>query len=257
MKYGICNLSVVPVRSSPLDKSEMVTQLLFGETCQVLDKQANWLLIQSLYDAYEGWVEAKQLAELTEEGYHELMQSKPLVSTSLISELRAGESRILLSFGSSLQRLHADQLILNGSAFTFSGSYADTSLPDAEKIRQFAMQLLDVAYLWGGRTVMGIDCSGFIQLVYKAAGIKLKRDSSEQATQGKTIDFIEETKVGDLAFFDNEDGKIVHTGIILGDGSIIHASGQVRVDSLDHLGIFNADKQLYTHKLRLLKRMIE
>ncbi|NTW32657.1 MAG: C40 family peptidase, partial [Bacteroidetes bacterium] len=124
------------------------------------------------------------------------------------------------------------------------------------KIVENAYMYLDAPYLWGGRSPFGIDCSGFVQMVYKLIGIRLPRDASQQASQGTTINFLSEAVPGDIAFFDNEDGIIVHTGIIINNGQIIHASGRVRIDNLDHEGIFQVKTKKYTHKLRLIKRII-
>ena len=115
---------------------------------------------------------------------------------------------------------------------------------------------LNSPYLWGGRSPFGIDCSGFTQMVFKLNGIKLPRDAYEQAEIGKTLNFIEETQKGDLAFFDNEEGKIIHTGIIIDKNKIIHSSGKVRIDNLDHYGIFNAETGKYSHNLRLIKKVV-
>ena len=102
---------------------------------------------------------------------------------------------------------------------------------------------------------MGMDCSGFSQVVHRIVGNDLPRDASQQVELGDTISFVEEAQAGDLAFFDNEEGNITHVGICLGGGDIIHASGSVRIDKLDHIGIFNADKGTYSHKLRVIKRI--
>jgi cell wall-associated NlpC family hydrolase len=119
-----------------------------------------------------------------------------------------------------------------------------------------AFMYVNAPYLWGGKTPFGIDCSGFTQMVYKLNGYALLRDASQQATQGVPLSFIEESEAGDLAFFDNEEGKIIHVGIIMDDNYIIHASGKVRVDRLDHLGIYNAELNKHTHKLRVIKKII-
>ena len=118
-----------------------------------------------------------------------------------------------------------------------------------------AFLFLNTPYLWGGKTPFGIDCSGFTQLVYKLCGHTLLRDAKDQATQGEVLSFIEESEPGDLAFFDNEEGVITHVGIIMQDYFIIHASGKVRIDVLDHSGIYNTDTKKHTHKLRVIKRI--
>lgn len=233
----------------------MVTQLLFGETYDVLDQSGKWLLIRLHYDGYEGWIDKKQFSAI-DEGTNFFKSN--WVNTAAIGMLKevSGTANILLSFGSTLPGLSDGKCVFNGKTYVFSGELADTSLPKPENIRHFAMLFLNAAYLWGGKTIFGIDCSGFTQAIFKAAGIKLYRDAAQQAGQGETIDFIDEAQAGDLAFFDNEEGKIIHTGIILEKGKIIHAANFVRIDSIDHHGIFNGNTQQYTHKLRLIKRMV-
>ena len=115
---------------------------------------------------------------------------------------------------------------------------------------------LNAPYLWGGKTPFGIDCSGFTQMVYKLNGYKIHRDASQQALEGEPLSFIEESEVGDLAFFDNDEGNIIHVGIIMENNYIIHASGKVRIDRLDHLGIYNPELKKHTHKLRVIKKII-
>jgi gamma-D-glutamyl-L-lysine dipeptidyl-peptidase len=253
MAYGICNTTQIPLRSTPSEKAEMVTQLLFGETYSVLDKQNNWLLIQIHYDSYEGWIDKKQHCPVSQQAINQLNKIPMSVSIDPIGMLWVGEAKELpITFGSNLLIADGDSI---KTADNFQGNKNDINLPQPEKIGQYAMQFLHVSYLWGGRTIFGIDCSGFTQIVFKAAGIRLYRDASQQAAQGHAIDFVEEAQAGDLAFFDNDEGRIIHTGILLGNGKIIHASGLVRLDNIDHQGIFNVDLQQYTHKLRLLKRM--
>ncbi len=256
-RYGICRLSVIPVRNTPSEKAEMVSQILFGETYTILDSKTNWLLVRLCYDEYEGWIDQKMHNDLSAADYSQLDYNNSFVTTSVISEVRQENQRImLLTFGSTLWNILEDKIILEHGASDFIGTYAQNDLPKPDRIGQYAMQFLQVPYLWGGRTVFGIDCSGLNQMVFKAAGIKLFRDAGQQATQGKTIDFIEEAKTGDLAFFDNAEAEIVHAGIIIEPGKIIHASGHVRIDNIDHQGIFNLEEQTYTHRLRLIKRII-
>jgi cell wall-associated NlpC family hydrolase len=145
---------------------------------------------------------------------------------------------------------------MNGERFKFIGISSTSGENTSEQVPEFALHFLDAPYLWGGRSIFGIDCSGLTNVVFKMAGIHLRRDAWQQSEQGILVSFIDEARPGDLAFFNNEEGKIVHTGIILDQKKIIHASGRVRIDTLDHYGIFNEEQKRYTHQLRLIKRMI-
>ena len=95
-----------------------------------------------------------------------------------------------------------------------------------------------------------------MQMVYKLNGRNLLRKAQEQATQGTALSFIEESEAGDLAFFDNSEGVIDHVGLIMDNNYIIHVDGKVRIDRLDHTGIYNMEKGNYTHKLRVIKKII-
>jgi cell wall-associated NlpC family hydrolase len=258
MNYGICNLSVVSGRIEPSDKSELITQLLFGEHFTVLRAQEQWLYIRCAYDNYECWIDNKQVQEISIETFTELESREITCTMELLSLLEDAENGVYLpvSIGSSLPYFDGKSCNLEGFEYTFDGQ---TNTVKHGKINQFivesAFTFLHAPYLWGGRSALGIDCSGFTQLVYKIAGIKLDRDAYLQADQGSALGFIEETKPGDLAFFDNADGRIIHVGIILPDNKIIHASGKVRIDRIDHQGIFNEEIGKYTHNLRILKRL--
>ena len=156
--------------------------------------------------------------------------------------------------GSSLPYLEKNIFRINEEAFTIDNLHESQN--GVDQIPFFALQFLDSPYLWGGRSIFGIDCSGFTNIVFKITGIQLRRDAWQQSEQGILVNFIDEARPGDLAFFQNEEGKITHTGILLGNGKIIHASGRVRIDTIDHYGIYNEEQQRYSHQLRLIRRMI-
>ena len=249
MLYGICNLSIVPLRFEPSDPSEMVSQVLYGEHFKVLEKRKKWSRIRLAFDTYEGWIDNKQYLEITEEEYKDF-DAKPLnVTADLIDFVSCEDNQLTpIVLGSSL-----------GALGFFKHQYDGNRIIETqpkEKLVETAYLFLNAPYLWGGKTNFGIDCSGFTQMVYKLNGYKLLRDASLQATQGDPLSFIEESEPGDLAFFDNEEGAITHVGIIMKDNYIIHAHGKVRVDRIDHTGIFNGEKRLYTHKLRVIKRIV-
>lgn len=252
--FGICNLSLVPCRKDPSDRSEMVTQLLFGEHFELLDGRGSWQLIRIAYDSYECWIDKKQFLPISD--IKGINDATTALTTDLLQLAEGPDgSMTSLVLGSSLPKFKTKTFQLGRQEFTFEG---DTTFPFGKKkehhIDEIAKWYLNTPYLWGGRSPLGIDCSGFTQQAYKLHGIKLKRDAWQQAEQGKALSFLEEAETGDLAFFDNEDGRIVHVGIILGAGKIIHASGKVRIDKLDHQGIYNEETKKYTHRLRVVKK---
>ncbi|MCK8482063.1 C40 family peptidase [Psychroserpens algicola] len=249
MQYGICNLSIVPLRIEPNDPSELVSQVLYGELFKVLEQRKTWSRIRLAFDKYEGWIDNKQYLEISEDDYKNLKQQPHKLSTDLIEYIQDKNSQLYtIPVGSSLNGLE----LLNHS---FDGNFIETK-QDKSNLISTAFLYLNAPYLWGGKTPFGIDCSGFTQMVYKLNGYHILRDASQQATQGLALSFIEESEPGDLAFFDNQDGLITHVGIIMEDNYIIHAHGKVRIDRLDHSGIYNVDRQLHTHKLRVIKKII-
>ncbi|MBF6608727.1 MAG: C40 family peptidase [Flavobacterium sp.] len=252
--FGICDLAIVPLRLEPSDRSEMVSQVLFGEHFHVLDKQRQWVRVRLVFDDYEGWIDEKQFRPITQADFDLLNANPPVLNSDLV-EYVTGRPNILvpIPLGASLSFLNFQNI--NQAQYAFEGLRVSGIKPKAELIPT-AFMYLNAPYLWGGKTPFGIDCSGFTQMVYKLNGYKLLRDASQQAQQGEALSFIEESEPGDLAFFDNEEGKIIHVGIIMENNYLIHASGKVRVDRLDHLGIYNAEINRHTHKLRVIKKYI-
>lgn len=249
MDYGISHLSLVPLRAEPSDMSEMVTQLLYGEHFKVLETRKKWSRIRLAFDGYEGWLDNKQYLHITREDYQDFENKKPCLSSDLVDVLIGpGQQMLSICLGSNVSATE----YLNHH---FEGKSISITLPKTQLI-ETALLYLNAPYLWGGKSPFGIDCSGFTQMVYKLHGHRLLRDASLQATQGEALSFIEETEPGDLAFFDNEEGRITHVGIIMSDNYIIHAHGKVRIDRLDHSGIFNYEQGSHTHKLRVLKKII-
>ena len=260
MQFGISDLSIIQVRSNPLHQSEQVTQLIFGDTYEIVGKQGDWVKIITDYDTYQGWISANQCRLLIDKQYFALKNEPLIVTHDLISYISRKDDS-----------LKAKQAILAGSRLPFykngvftigNNEYTITDkviLPEhhlnlKDSINNLALPWLNAPYLWGGRSVFGVDCSGFTQTIFKQLGVKLMRDAYQQAESGEMINFILEGRCGDLAFFDNEDKKIIHTGILLSNEEIIHASGKVRIDKIDHYGIFNVEKNAYSHHLRMIKR---
>lgn len=237
MKKAIAQVSVVPVRSDKSDKAEMVTQILYGESATILEVQANWTKIKMHFDDYEGWVDTKQLKIVSDEF---LEQRKVTLVAQPYEVVTTDSGTMLLSLGAEVE----------------SDKVLDGTETKREALGMVARQFENVPYLWGGRSFFGIDCSGFTQLVYKVNGVSIPRDAYQQAEQGVVLDFIEEAQLGDLAFFENEEGHIHHVGIMLEDNKIIHAHGKVRIDVLDSIGIFNQEQNKHTHKLRFIKTLL-
>jgi len=239
MEYGICRQAVVPMRADNSHRSEMVSQMLFNETCCVLAEHGEWLRIATTHDGYEGWVVAAQIEAIDKASFDEINAKKKFYVGEAVTCSSEG---LYLTLGTPLYGM-SDAAVEAPAVF------------DPAVMISNARKLLGTPYLWGGRTVMGIDCSGFVQICARMAGINLPRDASQQVNCGEPVYFLQEAKSGDLAFFSNENGAIVHVGMLLSNEQIIHASGKVRIDSIDNEGIFNADLRKHTHHLTAIKRL--
>jgi len=210
------------------------------------------------FDNYEGWTDKKLNYEISAPLYKEIEMGNTIFSHKILSTLSciSKNSIIPLVAGSSLPFINKlSEFTIDNHKFEYKQK-AEIISATGENIIQLAKNFENAPYLWGGRTVLGIDCSGLSQLVYKIVGIALPRDASMQVNKGESISFITEAQPGDLAFFDNDEGQIIHVGILLNENEIIHASGWVKINSIDHQGIFNTDTNSYSHKLRVIKRII-
>ena len=255
MNYGICNLSIIALRVEADDRSEMVSQLLFGDHFKILEKSKQWFKIKLAFDDYEGWIDSKQCLKINKKDYEKLTKEPIIVSNELIDFIEDENQKLFtIVLGSRLPHYADKKFNLNENKYSFEGNIA--GMPsNKEVIVNTAIMFLNVPYLWGGKTPFGIDCSGLTQMVYKINGYNLLRDASQQAAQGEVLSFIEESEPGDLAFFDDDQGNITHVGIILANNYIIHASGKVRIDRIDQSGIYNAELKKHTHKLRVIKKI--
>lgn len=251
MEFGICNLSLIPLRAEASDRSEMVSQILFGETFQILEWTERWVKVITTSDNYEGWIGRLQFAMLGHIAYQTLKETPAPITNRPVTQVwkKPDNSVLYLPIGSSLVFLKGSTCQINNEQFEIIGEMGETATLDI-----VAKSFLNTPYLWGGRTHYGIDCSGFTQAVFKLRGYDLKRDAWMQAEQGKVVDFLAEASLGDLAFFDNADGKITHVGIMLNNEQIIHASGRVKIDRIDSQGIYSEEQKRYTHNLRIVKR---
>ncbi len=258
MIRGICKLSAIPMRLEAADTSEMVNQVIFGESYDVFEQRKKWIRIRLHHDRYEGWIDRKQAFLMNEEQSQKHQEAANSIASDLIEIVtqKDGGSYFPIFLGSFLPDLDKDQnFYLANDHYHFNGHALKEELSRVQLI-ETAFAYLHAPYLWGGRTPAGIDCSGFTQMVYRIAGHSIPRDAWQQAELGETLSFIEESEPGDLAFFDNAEGRIVHVGIILEDNYILHASGKVRLDRLDQSGIFNHEERGHTHKLRVIKKII-
>jgi len=251
---GICIFNTLPCRDVPSHKSQMSNQLLFGETYQVCDQQGEWLLIESDHDRYTCWISLHQHQPYDKaQQPHMRILDSPVV---FIEHQYLSYKQLIPVFAGSLLADTFDKFWKIGDhTFFYPAIEKKTRSFSPENIRQLASLFLHSPYLWGGRSPAGIDCSGLVQVVMGMMNIPLPRDAYQQADEGQLVDFIHEVKPGDLAFFDNPDGQIVHTGIIINNEQLVHASGSVRIDRIDHEGIFHSEQKKYTHRLRVIKRV--
>lgn len=241
-----CIVAQSPMRSEPSDRSEMVSQILFGEACTVLNEQDNWLQIACQHDGYRGWVDRKHLVDCNRN--NDLV---PLTAPAIWIDDLSGIHR--LSPG-AMTDANNKEFVIQHRQFKWHSSASDPS-----DVLVFAEQYLGTPYLWGGRSIYGIDCSGYTQQIARFNGLSLPRDAYQQVEFGEHITFLEESRTGDFAFFDNAEGRIIHVGMIVRENEtiqILHASGMVRCDLLDHQGIFRVTDQVYSHNLRAIKRIL-
>ena len=253
MNYGISILSIIPVRLEPNNRSEMTTQLIFGEHFKILESIKKWSKIQISHDKYVGWISNNQIQEINFEEYEKLDKEIPTLSTDILDIIESDFNQPIV-IGSVLPTFKSDHALINNKMYKFTGNTTQ-GFTQRKHLINNAMVFLNAPYLWGGRTPFGIDCSGFTQIIYRLQGIKIPRDAYQQINLGQEIN-LNNCKEGDLAFFENKSGKITHVGLILENNKIIHASGQVRIDKLDEKGIFNSEKQKYSHKLHSIKKLI-
>lgn len=199
MEYAICTVAAAPVRKEASHRTEMVNQLLFGETMEVLERKDGWLHIRSSFDAYEGWLTDHLVSPVAEHfwkeevGYH---------ATLLTNPVTLPDQLINAPMGAALTGLDEETRLLWDPAYKYHGTYRSIKKPfDSELMLKTTHAWMNAPYLWGGKTFMGVDCSGFVQTVFRIQGIKLKRDAWQQAEQGEQVIDLSQAKQGDLAFF--------------------------------------------------------
>ncbi len=253
MEKYICDNVFVPLRSGPTHKSEMLSQVLFGEKYIIADKAGSWIKVTTLYDNYSGWLDTDHLQHRPD-----INNKTGYVINRPVTCFREDKTKMVLEAGCEIYDpdFVSRSFNLGDRRYKAGEDFNEKCIKVNETLSDTAVRFINSPYIWGGRIPSGIDCSGLVQLVYKIHGTAIPRDSGDQAETGNMIDFIHETKPGDLVFFDNERGKISHVGMIFSDGLVIHASGRVRIDAIDHQGIFRTDTGRYSHRLRMIRRII-
>lgn len=279
VEYAIAHCTVTPVRQEPSEGSEQLTQLLFGEVCEVLDRLPRWTKIRSTLDGQEGWVDFKMLtpASISSQevkGERLKVKGEGVISVpmAIATDMETGEE-MMLTLGTRLPNyahgtfeVLGKQYLINPACVSQPISNSPLELPmggtlsDNHDVCAVAQTLLNAPYLWGGKNAMGMDCSGFTQVVYSVFGVNLLRNAREQITQGELVPNLAQAQPGDLAFFDHADRdpnatNISHVGLLLDNKTIIHCSGCVHVDDIDEMGIHLADGEL-THHLVQIKRYL-
>ena len=253
--------SVVPVRTEAREGAEQSTQMLFGELCTILEKKPRWNRIKLDSDGQEGWVDEKMISPIGGKDYTTYKKAYASAATVVFPMAYAMSENngqtIPLTAGTRLTNYAQGRFEVLGVGFRIDPSmirtqYVELSLQSLlETVRFF----INVPYLWGGKNALGMDCSGFTQVVMSLFGKHLLRNASEQATQGRAVADLKKAKAGDLVFFDHEDGKISHVGIVIDSERVIHCSGRVKVEKLDSNGIFSAEFGQYTHHLVSIRRV--
>jgi hypothetical protein len=253
MEYGICNLSIIPLRAEPAHRSEQVSQVLFGEVFEITEWKGDWVKIITANDGYTGWIGRLEFIMVGHIAFSQYKNYPPPLTHRAVTQAWkiANNSVLYLPIGCSLSFLEGTTCHIGDQKFEIVGE-----IGESENLAIAARSFLNTPYLWGGRTHFGIDCSGFTQAVFRLQGINLKRDASLQVEQGTTVNSLHESKLGDLAFFDNEEGRITHVGILLNHDKIIHASGKVKIDNMEEKGIYSEEQKRYTHKLKAIKRVL-
>ena len=237
------------MRNENSHKSELISQLLYGDCFKVISKKNEWLQIATITDDYSGWIDYKQTQLITKSEAEDISFTINSYSSSLVDYIETSEKKLIsLVLGSNIG---ATKFL----GHEFKGSIIKVKKPKSNLLKTASLYLHS-PYLWGGKTPMGIDCSGLTQMIYRINGYNIPRDAAQQVKLGETLSFIDESEVGDLAFFDDEDDNIIHVGLLLGNNYILHAQGEVRIDRIDQTGIYNVKTKRHSHNLRIIKKLI-
>lgn len=256
-RYAISDLSLMPLREEASHKSEMISQVLYGELLTIIDTYNDeWFYIELAYDKYKGWVSHPYLTFLDASVYNKQLMEPCYYSLEIHGKAMSLNKSFFIPYGSRLPGYDGKKFYRNDDGFEFKGAVCKSiDKKSREFIIKEGLKFLETPYLWGGKSSYGIDCSGFVQNLFKVYGCIMPRDAYQQFDLGTAVD-VEDMQACDLAFFTNKDGRIVHVGIIIEKGKILHASGKVRIDEIDDKGVFNHDLNHYTHQLKGIKRIL-
>ena len=240
--------SIVPVRAEASEESEQLTQLIFGETCTILEEKPRWKRVKSDLDGQTGWVDFKMITAMSPAEYRNYAPRWQKTTARVCFPVAFAVSgnngqTIPLSMGTRLPDYRDGQFSVLGVPFRIQ---PDMVTPEAlemnaENLMRVTRFMLNVPYLWGGKNALGMDCSGFTQIVHSLFGHNLLRNAREQITQGRKISSLRSVKPGDLAFFDHEDGRITHVGLLLDSQRIMHCSGRIKIERIDQSGIWSVE----------------
>lgn len=258
LDYGVCRLSIVPVRMEATDKAEQVSQLLFGDHYEVTNqtRDKKWIRIRTNFDQYEGWIDRKQHQSISHDYYEYLNRAEFKITTDITATILYNKTPMTILIGSMIP-ISSFELFKMEEQFAFNGEAKNLGQKrEYEFLRTVAMKYINAPYVWGGKGPFGIDCSGFTQIVFKVCGYRLFRDSWQQSNQGKSVKSLGEWLPGDLAFFKNSEGHINHVGILLEQDRIIHASGKVRIDQVNEEGILNTETKVCSHQFSHIRRIL-
>lgn len=255
--FVICIVSAAPLRSKPFHSLEMKSQILFGEMGRIIDRKGkHWYKIACEWDDFTGWIDSKQVFRIDQKVFEKNLEN-PAFALDLVNGVLGDKMSIPICIGSTLPRYDGMSLKMPIGKMTYSGQviFANEQEINESRIIKLGMKYIHAPYLWGGRSPFGIDGSGLIQMIFKLAGFRFPRNARMQINLGMNVDFPNDARPSDLAFFEDTKGNIVHVGMIVEENKILHAHGRVRIDYFDHHGIFNEDIAKYTHKLRIIKRI--
>jgi cell wall-associated NlpC family hydrolase len=247
--FAYCKLAVAPVRAEASDRAEIVTQLLFGEVIEILGRDQQWMNVRTYHDNYEGWIDGKQVHALSQKEVSR-WQDGLTIESSFVRRIGTPWGDQWITCGAFVPLENTGEFNIGRDRFTF----LDAPQPAPKDIFELVQRYVNAPYLWGGKTPLGIDCSGLMQTVHRYFGINLPRDAAQQAEHGQEIAFGEHA-AGDLAFFQNKNGRVNHVGLLLDEQTIVHASGWVRIDDFTAEGIFRRFDRQLSHSLYSIKRL--